>query len=227
MLSKRWHQLGPVLTQYTNLGNVKLIRSYQSADCDTDHSLVCCMMIFKAKRVHHAKKEGRHRINTCMTRKPEKVKEFRVLEEALPCPANTSAAQRWEYLRDTIYNAALLTFGKKQAKTADWFEAHLDEIQPFLDENRRALASYKSSLGERTLQMLRAARNNVQQISRRCANEFWLQLCNHIQICADSGNLKDMYDGIKQAIGPMQSRTTPLKSATGDAIMDKSKQMER
>ena len=61
---------------------------------------------------------------------------IRVLEEALPCPANTSAAQRWEYLRDTIYNAASLTFGKKQAKTVDWFEAHLDEIQPFIDEKR-------------------------------------------------------------------------------------------
>ena len=36
-----------------------------------------------------------------------------------------------------------------------------------------------------------------------------------------------MYDGIKQAIGPMQSRLAPLKSATGDAIKDKSKQMER
>ena len=36
-----------------------------------------------------------------------------------------------------------------------------------------------------------------------------------------------MYDGIKQAIGPMQSRIAPLKSATGDVIKDKSKQMER
>ena len=93
-----------------------------------------------------------------MTHKPEKVKEFiRVLEEALPCPANTSAAQRWEHLRDTIYNAASLTFSKKQAKTADWFEAHLDEIQFFIDEKRRTLASYKSSPGEWILQMLRAA----------------------------------------------------------------------
>ena len=65
--------------------------------------------------VHHAEIEGRHRINTCMNRKPEKVKEFiRVLEEALSCPANTSAAQRWEYLRDIIYNAASLTFGKNR-----------------------------------------------------------------------------------------------------------------
>ena len=115
--SKHWHQLDLVLTRRTNLGNVKLTRSYQSADCDTDHFLVCCKVNFKAKRVHHAKKKGRHRINTCMTCKPEKVKEFiRVVEEALPCPANTSAAQRWEYLRDTIYNAASLTFGKKTTK---------------------------------------------------------------------------------------------------------------
>ena len=82
-------------------------------------------------------------------------------DEALPCPANTSAAQRWKYLRDTIYNAASLTFGKKQAKTSDWFDANLDEIQPFIDEKRRALASCKNSPSERTLQMLRAARSKV------------------------------------------------------------------
>ena len=75
--------------------------------------------------------------------------------------------------------------------------------------------------------MLRAARSKVQQISRRCANECWLQLCNHIQVCAVTGNLKGVYDGIKQAIGPIQSRIVPLKYATGDAIKDKSKQMER
>ena len=116
-ISKHWPQLDLGLTRCTNLSNVKLTRSYWSADCDTDHSLVCCKVNFKAKRVHHAKKEGRHRINTCMTRKLEKVKKFiRVVDEALPCPANTSAAQRWEHLRDTIYNAASLTFGKNRQR---------------------------------------------------------------------------------------------------------------
>ena len=38
--------------------------------------------------------------------------------------------------------------------------------------------------------------------------------------------MKGMYDGIKQALGPMQLRIASLKSATGDAIKDKSKQME-
>ena len=53
--SKHWHQLDLVLTRCTNLGNVKLTRGYQSADCDIDHSLVCCKGNFKAQRVHHAK----------------------------------------------------------------------------------------------------------------------------------------------------------------------------
>ena len=52
--SKHWHQLDLVLTPRTNFGNVKLTRSYQSADCDTDRSFVCCKVNFKAKRVHHA-----------------------------------------------------------------------------------------------------------------------------------------------------------------------------
>ena len=34
-------------------------------------------------------------------------------------------------------------------------------------------------------------------------------------------NLKGMYDGIKQALGPMQSQTAILKYATGNAIKDK------
>ena len=59
--SQHFHQLDLVLT---NLGDVKLTRSYQSADCDTDHSLVCCKVNFKAKRVHHVKKEKADIVST-------------------------------------------------------------------------------------------------------------------------------------------------------------------
>ena len=98
--SKHWHQLDLVLTRCTNLGNVKLTRSYQSADSGTDQSLSGCRVNFKAKRVHHAKKEDRHHINTGMTHKPEKVKEFiRMLEEALPsqykCSSEIGIPQRY------------------------------------------------------------------------------------------------------------------------------------
>ena len=38
--SKHWHQLDLILTRRVNLSSIKITRSYQSADCGTDHSLV-------------------------------------------------------------------------------------------------------------------------------------------------------------------------------------------
>ncbi|KAM9365333.1 craniofacial development protein 2-like [Pholidichthys leucotaenia] len=40
--SKHWHQLDLILVRHAAIKNVLHTRSYHSADCDTDHSLVCC-----------------------------------------------------------------------------------------------------------------------------------------------------------------------------------------
>ncbi|XP_069190876.1 craniofacial development protein 2-like [Procambarus clarkii] len=58
--SKHWHQLDLVLTGRSNLRNVKLTHSFQSADCDTDHSLVVCRVNFQPRKIHRAKKEEDH-----------------------------------------------------------------------------------------------------------------------------------------------------------------------
>ncbi|KAL8585364.1 hypothetical protein ACOMHN_039891 [Nucella lapillus] len=93
---------------------------------------------------------------------------------------------------------------------------------------RAALAEYKKIPSERNLQILRATMNKVKQTARRCANEYWTQLSEDIQITATTGNIRGMYDGIKNALGPVQSKTAPsLKSATGDIITDKCQQKER
>ena len=39
--SKHWHQLDLILTRCSSLPSIKITHSYQGADCDTDHSLVC------------------------------------------------------------------------------------------------------------------------------------------------------------------------------------------
>ena len=86
---------------------------------------------------------------------------------------------------------------------------------------------YKQSPNERNRQILRAARSKVQQTARRCANEYWTQLSQDIQRAAITGNIRGMYDGIKKAQGPIQSKTAPLKSSSGEIITDKGQQMER
>ena len=41
--SKHWHQLDLIILRRASLKNVLHTRSYHSADCNTDHSLVCCV----------------------------------------------------------------------------------------------------------------------------------------------------------------------------------------
>ncbi|XP_047478074.1 uncharacterized protein LOC125031403 [Penaeus chinensis] len=98
---------------------------------------------------------------------------------------------------------------------------------PVIEEKRKALAAYKACPNKWNLQVLRTARSKVQKSARRCANEYCLQLCSQIQPAVDTGNIKGMYDGIKQAMGPTQKKIAPLKSAAGEVIQDRTQQMER
>ena len=55
----------------------------------------------------------------------------------------------------------------------------------------------------------RAARNNVKRIARKCANDYWLDLCHSIQIASDCGNIRAMYERMKKASALAPSRLLP------------------
>ncbi|XP_076052811.1 uncharacterized protein LOC143032227 [Oratosquilla oratoria] len=227
--SKHWHQLDLILIRRSNIKLVQITRTYHSADCDTDHSLVCCKIRFQPKKLHKSKQKGKPRMNTMGMHLPEKVEEFaKSLQKALSVEhQHCSAAEKWNHLRDTIQKTALATFGKKTSKNNDWFDAKFSEMSPVIDAKRAALAEYKRSPNEKTLQALGTVRSKVQQTARRCANEYWQQLSDSIQFAAVSGNIRGMYEGIKTALGPPQSKTAPLKTTSGEVITDKGKQMDR
>ncbi|KAK4320193.1 hypothetical protein Pmani_008956 [Petrolisthes manimaculis] len=52
----------------------------------------------------------------------------------------------------------------------------------------------------------RNARNDAQRIARRCANDYWLNLCQNIQLSTDCGNIRGMYDGMKKAQASLRLR---------------------
>ena len=57
---------------------------------------------------------------------------------------------------------------------------------------------------------------------------YWSDdLCSDIQQAADTGNIKSIFQGIKKATGPSNSKTAPIKSKTGVVITEKTKQLER
>ena len=116
---------------------------------------------------------------------------------------------------------------QKTSKSVDWFEAHSEEMTPVIEAKRNTLTAYKANPCEQNLQILRTSLSKVQLRARQCANDYWLQLCFQNQIAADTGNIKAMYDGNKQALGPTQEKSAPFKSATVEVIQDREQQMER
>ena len=86
---------------------------------------------------------------------------------------------------------------------------------------------YRKSLPGKTLQAHRLARSNCQRIVRKCANNYWLNLYEDVQIAADFGSARTMYNGMKIAFGPTVNTTAPLKSTSGAIITHKKDHMKR
>ena len=226
--SKHWHQLDLVVTRRDSINSVCNTRAYHSADCDTDHSLIASKVKLKPKKLHHTKQKGQPRINISKTAYSQKNDEFIVrLEETLTDRQEENAEDRWNSIRNTIYSAAVQTYGKKERKNADWFEANIAEMEPVINAKRSAMIEYKREPSQRNLLALKAARSKAQQTARRCANDYWLQLSENIQQASDTGNIRCMYEGIKQATGKPVKKCAPLKSKTGEVITDQDKQMTR
>ena len=228
--SKHWHQLDLVITRRAMLNHVLLTRSYHSADCDTDHSLVGSKVRLLPRAIHRSKQQqkSRPRIDTSGVLLQESRERFSVaIDKALDdCP--TDCAQvRWDFIRDATYKAAFDSFGKKAKKNEDWFEAGIEEMKPAISAKGAALLEYKRQPSERTLAAYREARNNTKKVSRKCANDYWLKLCGDIQSAAEKGNTRAMYEGMKKAFGPSVIRTAPLKSKSGEILKDRGQQMER
>ena len=75
--------------------------------------------------------------------------------------------------------------------------------------------------------ILKEAKSTVQRESRRCANEYWTNLCQAIQTASDFGDSKTVYSLMKTALGPEVTKAAPLKSEDGTPIADTQEQLQR
>ena len=217
--SKHWHQLDLILMRWTHLKYFLVTRTYHSADCDTDHSLMCCKLKLQPKKFHHTKQDGKPRIGISKTQHSDHLAEFKTqFSSAFVGDYNLPSTVQWENVKNATLLAALSAFGnRKGSQQNDWYHTNSARLGPFTE-------AYMPSPA--TLNTLRSARSDVQKEVRACINEYWTNLCRTIQQAADTGNVKCMYDGIKKATGP-SIKTAPLKSKPGEVITDKIKQLDR
>jgi hypothetical protein len=103
----------------------------------------------------------------------------------------------------------------------------MDLLSPLIDLKRNAMINYNKNPTQSTKDILQQARSKVQKESRKCANEYWVNLCSSIQQAAEIGDARLMYENIKTAIGPKINKIAPLKSKLGEPITDKNTQLTR
>nr|XP_027212554.1 uncharacterized protein LOC113805698 [Penaeus vannamei] len=120
--SKKWHQIDLILTRHKQLCSILNTRSYHSADCDTDDSLVCCKIRIQTKKLHRAKQPCKPHIDTSKTK--------------------WNTEQRWDHLHNTIHYTAFSVFGRKTGITENWFEVNATEISAVMERKRIALLNH-------------------------------------------------------------------------------------
>lgn len=226
--SHQWHQLDVILTRRHRLQTVHNTRSFHSADGDTDHSLIISTVVLQPRKIHHAKPKCLPKINTAHITDIDRTTKFNSLIAEIP-PAETgmSAEDRWSQLSSSFHNSAIDAYGKREKRNTDWYEANAQVMEPLTERKRQALVNWKQTPSQQNLESLRRSRKESQKTARKCANDYWLQLCSTIEQASTTGNIKAMYEGIRQATGPSVKKTVPLKTKSGEVITDKSKQMER
>ncbi|XP_033120196.1 uncharacterized protein LOC117119470 [Anneissia japonica] len=230
MRSGHWHQLDLIITRRRDLPSVLHTRTYHSADCDTDHSLVISKVKFQLRKLHTSKHDGLPRINIAGTKNEAKCQQFiEAMEHSLPAEGlQGNVDEVWNTISSTIYNkTAEKTFGKNRKINKDWFRAHSAEMIPVIEAKNAAYLTHNLNPTVGTFKELKLAKAVVQKTARYCANQYWIKLCEEIQTASDKGDLRTMYEGIKKAIGPTIIKTAPLKSLDGEVLTDKNKQMSR
>ena len=111
--SKHWHQFDLILVRRCHINDVLLTRSYHSADCNSDHLLVCCKMHIPKKFMHKSKETRKVLLDIVEMHDPDQVKKFSALMQSiLSCP-NISASKSWSRIQKIIYQNSLESFEKK------------------------------------------------------------------------------------------------------------------
>ena len=139
-------------------------------------------------------------------------------------PADPNIA--WCTTSDVIMSSALEAYGQQSKAQPDWFRDNVD-LLPVVAAKRSARLKVTVRNSRSTHRELQAAKRIVQCLTSFAVSRCWEDLSTRIQQCADSGDLHGLYSGIREAIGRIPKKLSPLLAADGALLADTSAQLAR
>ena len=133
----------------------------------------------------------------------------------------------WNTMRDVIMSSALEAYGQRSKAQPDWFCDNVDLLLPAVAAKRSARLKASVRNSRSAHRELQVAKRTVQRLTRFAVSRYWENLSTRIQQCADCGDLHGLGSGIREAIGPIPKKVSPLLAADGALQVDTSAQLER
>ena len=108
IIQDNWHQLDLVIPRSSSLNNILITRSYH---CKTHRLLVGTKVSLQPNRIHHPSRKEVHVFTQSEPKLSDLCKRFvnTVDKKLHSCPTN-STEERWDHIRDAIYNSAIDAF---------------------------------------------------------------------------------------------------------------------
>lgn len=227
--SKRWHQLDHVLVKREHLKEVTHCRSLHSADCDTDHALLRCKLRMVPSKFHYARPKPTPHLDVSTTHAPALQHAFQELlaSSFVLSPPHVDISAAWQHFHSVTTKAAFSIFGKRSRSQPDWFKTHASLLLPAIDSKRSARLSYLQHNTRSNKAALKQACCNVQRVTRIAMQAYWSTLCDRIESSASIGNIRGVFEGLKEALGPVPKKSSPLCSLSGELLTDLESQLAR
>ncbi len=107
----------------------------------------------------------------------------------------------WEAFSTIVHDAAQEALGTQTKKHKDWFDENMDHIFPLLDDMHKMHSALLNNPNSQALKLSWLnTRAEVQRTTKKLQNEWWTLKGKEIQTYADSHDMHNFYDAVKQLL---------------------------
>ena len=126
----------------------------------------------------------------------------------------------WSHYKTGILQASNKTLGFSTKKNKDWFDENNEEIQKMLATKGSAHQAHLAQAScPQKKAAFRLACSILQRKLRNIQKEWWTNLAEITQYCADTGEYRGFYQALNAVYGLSCQTKSPLRSAEGKELL--------
>ncbi|XP_008480910.1 craniofacial development protein 2-like [Diaphorina citri] len=216
--SKKWHMIDHILVRTARKNNVKRCRVMRGAQCETDHYMMRATILLKPKT--YLKKPRNLVFDSKSLKNEDKKQQFKeVLDGKLNNNnASTNVEELWKNIKTLYQKTAEEILEKKKSNRPDWFNECDEEVSRLLNWKKEAHQRFLNNPTTQNKKKFQNIRKKCQQKIRNVWDNWWSAKGHELQLYADKGDFHNLYQGIKNTIGPAKQPLTILENERGERV---------